>query len=313
MKIDVVIPVYKPGTEFITLIRRLKEQTLKPSNIFVINTQDYIFESFLEDNSISLEELGINLSHVTAEEYDHAKTRHMGMEMSDADVVVMMTQDALPYDEFLLENLIKNLSKDVAVAYARQVPKEDAGILEVVTREFNYPDKSQIRTKEDIETLGVRAFFCSDVCAAYRKEAYEAVGGFLAPAIFNEDTIFAYNALMKGYKVAYEASAVVMHSHKYSCMQQFRRNFDIGVSQSQHPEVFSKYKSESEGKKLVKAALKKLSERKKPWMFIPFCCQCGFKLIGYKLGKKYKKLPLNLVLECTSNQNYWLKQVNNVE
>lgn len=307
MKIDVVIPVYKPGKDFITLIRRLKEQTLKPSNIFVINTQKEIFDAFLKENSISEEDLGIELSHVTSAEYDHAATRHMGMEKSDADVVVMMTQDAVPLNEHLLENLVKNLSENVAVCYARQISREDAGLLEVVTREFNYPEKSQIRTKEDIDTLGVRAFFSSDVCAAYRRDIYYKTGGFQIPAIFNEDTIYAFNALMKGYGVAYEAEAKVIHSHHYSCMQQFKRNFDIGVSQAQHPEVFAKYNSESEGKKLVKAAFKKFFELKKPLMFIPFCFQCGFKLLGYRTGKKYKNLSKAMVLKCTSNKNYWLR------
>lgn len=307
MKIDVVIPVYKPGKDFITLIRRLKEQTLKPSNIFVINTQKEIFDDFLRDNSLKEEDLGIVLSHVTSVEYDHAATRHMGMEKSDADVVVMMTQDAVPCDESLLENLAKNLTDNVAVAYARQLPREDAGVLEIVTREFNYPDKSQVRTKDDIEALGIRAFFCSDVCAAYKREAYFATGGFCAPAIFNEDMIFAHDALLKGYKVAYVSEACVLHSHHYTCMQQFHRNFDIGVSQAQHPEIFAKYKSESEGKKLVKAAVKKLIEKKKPWMFIPFCFQCGFKLFGYKLGKRYNKLSKAMILKCTSNKNFWLR------
>ena len=55
-----------------------------------------------------------------------------------------------------------------------------------------------------------------------------------------------------GYAVAYAADAKVIHSHNYSCMQQFHRNFDLGVSQAEHPEVFEGIKSESEGIKLVK-------------------------------------------------------------
>lgn len=306
MKVDVIIPVYKPGKEFITLIRRLKVQTLKPSNIFVINTEKDIFDKFLEENHISQEDLEINVSHVTLAEYDHAATRHMGMEKSMADVVILMTQDAVPCDEFLVERLIESLNENVIVAYARHIPKEGADILEEITREFNYPRESSIKTKSDLEKIGVRAFFCSDVCAAYQREKYFEVGGFEAPAIFNEDSVFAYKALMKGYSVAYVAEAMVKHSHHYSCIQQFKRNFDLGVSQSQKSEIFSKYKSESEGKKLVKEAFLKLVKKKKIYMFIPFCFQCGFKLLGYKVGKKYRILPKGMVLLFTFNKHFWL-------
>ena len=56
-----------------------------------------------------------------------------------------------------------------------------------------------------------------------------------------------------GYKVAYVAEARVIHSHNYTGMQQFHRNFDMAVSQAEHPEVFEGIKSESEGIKTGEA------------------------------------------------------------
>ena len=51
--------------------------------------------------------------------------------------------------------------------------------------------------------------------------------------------IFAGGLIQKGYAVAYAADAKVIHSHNYSGVQQFHRNFDLAVSQAEHPEVFS--------------------------------------------------------------------------
>ena len=78
----------------------------------------------------------------------------------------------------------------VAVAYARQLPREDCGIIERYTRQFNYPDEGCVKSREDIPRLGIKTFFCSDVCAAYRRDLFEQLGGFESPVIFNEDMFF---------------------------------------------------------------------------------------------------------------------------
>lgn len=305
MTIDVVVPLYRPGEEFVTLIRLLKKQTLSINRIILVNTEKPLYDEFAGRVSFDASEYGAEVYHISAGEFDHAGTRHMAMLKSNADVVVMMTQDAVPADEKLLERLTAHLTDGVAVAYARQLPRKNAGIIERVTREFNYPGESQLRDASDIEKMGIKAFFCSDVCAAYRRELYTEVGGFKAPAIFNEDMIFAHDALVKEYKVAYAADAEVYHSHNYSCMQQLRRNFDLGVSQADHPEVFEGIKSESEGKRLVKYALKRFNRLRRPWLVVPFGFQCVFKLLGYKLGKNYMKLPQSLVGKLTGNRAYW--------
>jgi rhamnosyltransferase len=153
--------------------------------------------------------------------------------------------------------------------------------------------------------MGIKTFFCSNVCAAYNREIYETLGGFVKKAIFNEDMIFAGHAINVGYRIAYEAKALVCHSHNYTCMQQFRRNFDLGVSQTEHPEVFKSVSSESEGIKLVKMTAAHLSKIKKK-RFIPYLIvSSGFKFIGYQLGKRYESLPNGMVVWCSSNKAYW--------
>ena len=67
--------------------------------------------------------------------------------------------------------------------------------------------------------------------------------------------------------------------------------------------------SEAEGKKLVKGALNYLKAEKRLYKFPGFCLQCGFKYVGYLLGKNYKKLPGSWVLKITTNREYW-KQEN---
>lgn len=81
--------------------------------------------------------------------------------------------------------------------------------------------------------------------------------------------IYASKVIEAGYAVAYAASAQVIHSHNYTGRQQFRRNFDLAVSQADHPEVFKKYPSEGEGMRLVKRTGSRRVQTGKTMAFAP--------------------------------------------
>ena len=233
----------------------------------------------------------------------------MGASISHADIVLYMTQDAVPADEHLIEKFanVFEMHPELGIAYGRQLPREDCNIIERYTRRFNYPEKSRIKSKVDLPQLGIKTFFCSDVCAAYRRNYLLSAGGFEDPTIFNEDMIFAGKRILAGDKVAYVAEAKVIHSHNYTGSQQFHRNFDLAVSQAQHPEVFEGVPSEGEGIRMVKATAKYLIRSGQPLKIWNLVYQSGCKYIGYFLGKRYEKLPKWVVLKCTSSIKYWKK------
>lgn len=306
MKIDVIIPLYKPGRELLELLRRLGDQTVPVNRILLLNTQEELLHQKLSDEEIREANPVAELFHIRKEEFDHGGTRHKGVLLSRGEIFVMLTQDAMPADERLIENLIGPLSEEgVAVAYGRQLVREDSSILESISREFNYPAESRIKSSADFGELGIKTFFCSNVCAAYRRDLYDKLGGFAKKTIFNEDMIYAGNAVQKGYRIAYCADARVIHSHNYSCIQQFHRNFDLGVSQAMHPEVFAGVKSESEGKRLVKVATSRLLREGHPLKLFGFYLQCAFKYAGYLCGKRYKKLPEAFVRRASDNKAFW--------
>lgn len=301
--VDAIIPTYKPDDRLINNIKKLQTQTYPVNKIILINTcKEYMKE---EDFSC-IPKLCIH--HIGLEEFDHGATRDLGMQMSDADIVVLMTQDAVPADNMLISSLVDRLSdENIAVAYAKQLPRDDCSYIERYTRRFNYPDESYVKTRKDIDKMGIKAYFCSDVCAAYNRETYNKLGGFIKKTIFNEDMIYAAKAINNGYGICYSADSKVIHSHNYTCMQQLRRNFDLGVSQKDNPQVFADIKSESEGMKLVKSTTKYLISTKKGYLIPKFIITCGFKFIGYRLGKNYNKLPKWLIMRMTMDKKYWTK------
>ena len=306
-KVDIIIPAYHPGNEFEKLLESLSGQSYPVEKILVMNTEAEFWNPEWESKFPK-----VKVTHLKKSEFDHGGTRRMAAELSDGDVMVYMTQDAVPADENLIRNLIRPLQENprVGAAYARQLAREDCAYLEKYTRAFNYPEISFIKWEKDTDKYGIKTYFCSNVCAAYRKSIYEENGGFVKKAIFNEDMIYAGTIAKKGYGIAYVADACVIHSHNYSCRQQFHRNFDLGVSQAEHPEIFSGIPSEGEGLRLVKKSLAYLVKTGHIWLIPKLVGQSGFKYMGYFLGKRYEKLPEKVILFCTMNREYWKKTVN---
>lgn len=301
MRIDVIIPTYKPDEKLDKNLRMLRRQTVSPDKILLINTEESLFHS-KEFEKLPQGEL----IHIKKSEFDHGGTRNMAAAKCDGDIIVLLTQDAIPADEHLIEKLIEPFQdEEVCAAYGRQMADWKDNPVEAYTRTFNYPKESRIKSKEDLPVLGIKTFFCSNVCAAYRKSVYDAMGGFPLHTIFNEDMIFASRLIQADKKIAYVADAKVWHWHNYTAKEQLKRNFDLAVSQVDHGGLFCEVKSESEGIRLVKQTLMHFIKRGKITYVPHIILQSGAKYIGYKLGQNYKKLPKWLILKISLNPSYW--------
>ncbi|MDO4261320.1 MAG: glycosyltransferase family 2 protein [Eubacteriales bacterium] len=301
MKVDVLIPVYRPDGRLAELLDRLERQSLPAGRIILMNTEEQYFPEKLLEGRRNTE-----VHHLKKAQFDHGGTRDRGIRMSDADLVVCMTQDAMPADDRLLEELAKPFGDGrVWAAYARQLPAPDCREVERFTRSFNYPEQSAVKGAEDLPRLGIKTFFCSNVCAAWRRDKYEELGGFAKRTIFNEDMIFAGTIVQAGGRIAYCAQAQVIHSHNYSALQQFHRNFDLAVSQAMHPEIFGGIRSESEGIRLVKRSMEHCVRIGKPWLILQVVSQSAGKFLGYRLGQRYRSLPGGIVMRCTMNRAFW--------
>ncbi|WP_029192297.1 glycosyltransferase family 2 protein [Paenibacillus harenae] len=286
-KVSVIIPTLNAGTELTGLIERLQGQTVKPYEIIIIDSQSN------DGTQERAQEAGARLFSVERSEFDHGGTRNRAAEQAAGDILLFMTQDALPYDERLIEQLTKPLlsEENVVYAYARQLARPGASDLERLARQHNYPEQSEIKSYEQIETLGIKTFFCSNVCAAIKRKVFEEMGRFQEPVIFNEDLFMAARCILSGYRTAYCSEAVVYHSHDYSIGQQFRRYFDNGVSMRCNTWITPYSTVGKAGSRLVKLQLQELVRTGK-WLLIPkLIAEAAAKLIGYKLGLHYRRLP----------------------
>lgn len=314
--IDVIIPVYRPDERLGRILERLAAQDMPVRRIHLMDTRlpdgsstlpERILSAAAQESSAPT----VQIHPVRREEFDHGGTRRLGASFCrDADYLLFMTQDAEPADAALTASLLAGFGgKDgvpaVAAACARQLARPDASWEERLTREFNYPPQTQYRTQADFLRIGVKAYFCSNVCAMYDNRIYQELGGFVRRTIFNEDMIYAGTALQAGYAVCYAAEAKVVHSHDYSASAQFHRNFDLGVSQAEHPEIFGGARSEGEGIRYVRSMTSALRRCGAAAELPRFLFRCVFRLIGYRAGRSYRRLPAALVRRCTLNPGYF--------
>ena len=314
---DIAIPVYRPDEKFDRLIKRILKQEVLPKKLILTNTEceECTAEVLRERvdsivNAIGEYSVEVEVIPVKQEEFDHGGTRHLATYHSESDYLLFMTQDAIPCNRELTEELLETFEESevkVAVAYGRQLAAKQAGVTERITREFNYPQKSRVKTAEDIDELGIKTFFCSDVCAMYDLRLYRMLGGFERKTIFNEDMLYAAKAIDAGYAVYYCADAKVIHSHSYSYEAEFKRNFDLAVSQKQHPEVFAYVSSEKEGVRFVLDTVKRLAEKGLFFEIVDFGIRTAAKYAGYLLGKNYEKIPVQYREKFSMNKGYWTK------
>jgi rhamnosyltransferase len=280
MTTSVIIPTLNAAHLIRGLLDTLNEQEIRPDEIIVIDSSS-------DDDTVSLaRRYGSEVMVIPRDSFDHGRTRNHAALHAKGDILIFMTQDALPNDRGLIKNLIHPLSvPDIAASYARQVPGSDASPLEVFARSFNYPDIPMIKGMDDIKRYGIKTFFLSNVCSAFKKDIFMRVGMFPEEIPSNEDMLIAARLIFSGYRIAYVPDAVVIHSHRYSFKKQFQRYYNIGASLKSNKWIL-RYSGGAEGEGLrfllgeIRFVMKNYGLRWLPRIFI----EAMAKFTGYRLG-----------------------------
>ena len=303
MKISIIIPTYNAQNYLEKLLQTLKDQTLKDFELIII-------DSFSKDDTCKIaKQYTNNVIVIPQSEFDHGGTRAEAAKMAQGELLIFLTQDALPVDEFRIENIIKVFDdKNVGAAYGKQLSYEDTNLFGKHLREFNYPDKTVVRSKEDIKTYGIKTAQLSNSFAAYRKDILLEIGNFKNDLILGEDVYAGAKMILAGYKLVYVADAKVYHSHSYTVLQDFKRYFDIGVFHKCEEWILQEFgKAEGEGMKYIKSELNYLFKNGAWYLFPEFFVRNGMKYLGYKLGQKYEKIPMWIIKKISMHHRWWDK------
>lgn len=282
MEISVIIPTLNAEHEIDGLLIALEHQSIQPVEILVV-------DSASEDKTIELVQKHkiVRLLEIDRQDFNHGTTRDMALNESSGDFVCFLTQDAVPVSDDYLKRLVAPMVEDsnIALVSGRQLPKANARRFEQLVRDFNYPDTPSVRSKGDLEKYGIKTFFASDTCSAYRRTAYLECGGF-DHVNTNEDMLMAAKFIASGMKVAYEPRAEVYHSHNLTPSQQFARNRAVGFFLETHADDLMQASEIGEGGRLVKAVSSQLLREGNLVEFIAFSVDCCARLLGNRAGRR---------------------------
>ncbi|CAM3456381.1 rhamnosyltransferase [Rouxiella silvae] len=301
MKYCLAIPTLNGGGVWKESIESIKKYAPDGLDVLVIDSGSR------DETAVLAEQAGFKVVSISSQEFNHGGTRNLAVELApeDCEIVVFLTQDAIP-EEGSLQRLVATFEDPkVACAYGRQLPHRDATPISRHARNFNYTAQNHVYTREDIPEVGLKTVFTSNSFAAYRISVFKELGGFPSNTILGEDMFYAGKAVLAGYKVAYEAEAIVRHSHNYTSVEEFKRYFDIGVFHGKETWIHDNFGGAGgEGKKFIFSELRFLL--KHGVLYLPRACINNFmKIAGYKLGKNYKTLPFRWAQKLSMHKRYW--------
>ena len=236
--VSLVIPTLNGGARFIELLEALASQDVPGGFEFLV-----IDSGSVDGTPEQAEQAGARVMRIPAAEFNHGRTRNMGIAETSGSVVALLTQDALPMGPNYLGNLVRPLQladegkgPNVDGTYARQFPRPDCDpILAERLRQWSAsrdepllqvlapgePDAS-LKLFEGLPPFE-RYLSCAfdNVASAMRRSSWEKIP--YPEASFGEDVAWARATLLAGGAIAFEPSAQVEHSHRISMRREFKR------------------------------------------------------------------------------------------
>lgn len=303
MNIVIVIPVFRPDGRLKMCIERLLRQIVMPDRILL----NVLYENPVDREipEVYMDER-IEVRYTPREEYDRAGSRDTILRELDSDIVIFMVQTAIPQNRYLIEKLTEPFKEErTAVVYGRHMTDEECSPIECCVRQFNYPPKGMTKSLEDAGKLGIRTFFNSNVCAAYRRRAYLETEGFGKRMIAGEDMLAARRLLEKGWQAVYAPEAEVIYYRNDDLHGLWKRNFDIGVAHAEHPEMIENTKLGKEGVRLVRVTSALLRQNHMEEYLGEVLTRSIVRYLAYQLGRNYERLPEGVVRKCSANKEYW--------
>lgn len=299
--VAVIVLTRNAGSLWPAWIEGIQSQGVKAGRYLVIDSSS-------TDQTVALAlAAGLEVITIEPEQFNHGGTRQLAAQLcAQAKFLVYMTQDAILQQADALEQLLNCMQDEtVGMAFGRHIPRADADALERHARYFTYPPQSCSRDISHIPDLGYRAAFASNVFAVYRTSALKQIGGFPRHIILSEDSYVAARLLLAGWKTVYCAESCVEHSHAYSLGQVFKRYFDIGVFHASEQALLSAIgKPDKEAGTYVRSLLHYVYHQQKTALPLAIL-QTMVRWLGFRLGKKYKFLPLVCCQTLSLHRAYW--------
>ena len=228
--ISIIIPTKNAGAEFRDTLAAIRRQT-RPSEVVVV-------DSGSSDQTLELaREFGARTISIAPESFNHGETRNLGIRNGTGQFCIMLVQDAVPIGETWLEALIAPFSDEHVVGVTgRHVPRPDSDLVgrwQVEYRSEFLGGNKRVQQMESWDTFltfsleeRLRLVSFDNVCSALRRSFWERCP--FQPLPFAEDLDWGVRAMAAGYRLVYDPSVCVIHSHTRPPAYHLRRSYISG-------------------------------------------------------------------------------------
>lgn len=175
----------------------------------------------------------LRIEQIPPESFHHARTRNFAAGLARGEILVFLSQDAIPSSPQWLQSLVSNFDDPkVGAVYGRQLPRPESSSERQEVLDAVYGAEKMIKDPAQRNGMGYRFYHFSDANAAIRRAVWEKTRFPEDLKVF-EDLGIAKLILDSGWKIVYEPKAAVEHSHTHSTIGLFKRYFDIGYTLKQ--------------------------------------------------------------------------------
>ncbi len=250
----------------------------------------------------------VRVEEIPPATFNHGETRNLGARVAKGEYLVYLTQDATPLDGKWLERLVRPLKEDplVAGAFSSQRPRADCHLMEkrqILQTELVSGREMRVNSavgNPDYERNRYPFIWFSNTSSCMRKEVWNAFP--FRKLEFAEDQDWARRVLEAGFKTVYVPDSIVIHSHHYRPIKNFRRHFEHARAMKEifGKEEFPRFKNIlSATRDSVKADFRFFkSEEGSGWGFSRWLFPSLFWYLsafnGLWLGTHLEKIPLKL-------------------
>lgn len=205
-RISVLIPTWNGARDLERLLPVLAAQKVQGG--FEIRAID---SDSGDDTRALLERAGAHVERIDRARFQHGATRNELARSAQGEILVFLSQDALPRGDGFLARLASAFHEpSVGGAFARILPHEGCDPLTA---------RTALAAPEASERAAPTSF--NDVASAMRRDVHARIP--FPEVAFGEDSAWAARALAAGLEIRFVPDAVVHHAHRYGPRQAYAR------------------------------------------------------------------------------------------